>query len=92
VLVSVAIVFLETDNVFTVNVAAVWPTGTDTLDGTTATVESLFSLIARPPFGAGLLIVTVPCTRLPTAAVLEDKSKADSTGARIVSEAVEEEP
>jgi len=60
----------ETDDVVTVNLAEVWPTGTATVPGTAATKRLLVeSVTLIPPEGAGALRKTVPLAFVPPATV-----------------------
>jgi hypothetical protein len=55
----VAVVEADTADVVTVNVAAVFPAATVTLEGAIAALELLLSEINAPPVGAGPANVTV---------------------------------
>jgi hypothetical protein len=58
-------VALKTQLVFTVKVAVVAPCATVTLPGTVAAALSLASVTMAPPWGAGLINVTVPVEESP---------------------------
>lgn len=67
----VTFMFDDTDWVFTVKLALVWPADTVTLEGTVATdVLLLVNVTAAPPDGAAALKVTVPVDLLPPLTVV----------------------
>jgi hypothetical protein len=86
--VIVAVVFVETGRVLTVNVALVAPATTTTLAGTVALDELEDSVTVAPPVGAWPFNVTVPVDELPPATEAGLSEMPVSTAGVIVKVAV----